>query len=357
MISAINEQIADWKRNGAHILAPMTLQTVPAMHRPVLAIVQIDPDPKNKEVYPQKGGGLSLSAIGWKKLADAMRIQWIPEECRQTDDGRDPNRCAYRMVGRVKSLDGTWRRLIGDKEVQMDVVREELQDSYREKARAYQDDPKDGPAFRRAFPTPEAIEGWIQEKVRQDALQIRKHRLSRAQTGALARAVKSIGVRETYSAAELAKPFVFPMLVPEFDPNHPGDRAFLRAQAVGAIEQYYPERPAPPAPEPPAPRPSLPGPEELVAAYPEHRALHYQPAPASPPLTPLENLRADFYAADAIGQREVLERLIRQKGYAGKVQGQIEEWSLQQRAGFFDRLIAMPDVAPAARQTDELPFD
>lgn len=358
MVTAINKELANWKQNGAHVLAPITLQTIPAMHRPVLAVVYIDPDPKKKEVYPQKGGGLSLSAIGWKKLADAMGMQWDDDKSRRVDDGKDPNRCEFRMVGRIKALDGTWRKIMGDKEIRMENVIEELRDNYRDKAEQYQQDPKDGPEFRRRFPTPADVDRWIEEKVRQDALQIKKHLLSRAQTGAMARAIKSIGIRETYTKEELAKPFVFPKLVAEFDPNHPEDRAFLRAQAAGAIDQLY--QPVQRATEAQPAALALPDP---TAAFPEHAALEFhpadRPAPASPPAQPEppDHLRADFNAADPRGQKEVLERLIKQKGYTGKVTGDMAAWTAQQRAGFFDRLSAMPDVAKPASAPDPLPFE
>ena len=64
-----------------------------------------------------------------------------------------------------------------------------------------------------------AAAAWVEEKVRQDKLQIKKHMLARAQTGAMSRAIKSIGMRETYTAEELQHPFVFPKLVFEPDPN------------------------------------------------------------------------------------------------------------------------------------------
>ncbi|ULA64491.1 MAG: hypothetical protein LZF86_140016 [Nitrospira sp.] len=343
------EQLAEWKQKGAHILAPVTLQTIPAMHRPVVVVVQIDPNPDNKEVYPQKGGGVSLSAIGWEKLADAMGIQWDAKQCGRRDGARDPNRCEYRMVGRVKALDGTWRQIMGDKEIRMENVIEELTDSKREKAQKYLDDPKDGPGFLRAFPDTEA---WIREQVRQEALQIKKHLLSRAQTGAMARAIKSIGIRETYKPAELAKPFVFPKLVAEFDLNHPEDRAFLRAQAAGAIDQLY--QPVQRATEPQVALVALP--EQTAATAP---AIEFHAPPDSPPVGSLpaldDGLRMDFSAADPKGQKEVLDRLIQQKGYRGKVTGDMEKWSAPQRSGFFERLVVMPDVQKPGG--DPLPFE
>lgn len=347
-LDRVNEQLKSEKGKGAHILAPLTLQTIPAMHRPVVVTVQIDPDPKNKEVYPQKGGGLSLSAIAFKKLGDAMGIQWVPEECGRIDDGRDPDYVHYRMVGLVKALDGTWRKIIGDKEIRMSVIIEELTDSKREKAQQYLDDPKDGPGFRKAFPDTEA---WIQEQVRKEALQIKKHLLSRAQSGALARATKSIGIRETYTPQELQKPFVFPKLVFSPDPNHPQDRAFLLAQGAGAMNQLY--KPAEPATVSPGSMTALPpaqAPREVAFLPPPDEPQERSTLP-----TREESLRADFVSASPAEQVKALQDLMKRKAYTGKISGELAKWTAPDRIAFYDRLNAMPE--PTSSGPAPLPFE
>lgn len=365
LIATINTTLEDWKRQGAHILAPITLQTVPAMHRPVVVAVYIDANKDHKEVYPQKGGGLSLSALGWRKLADAMGIQWDPKQCGRTDNGQDPNRVEYRMVGRIKDLDGTWHILMGDKEIRMENVIEELTDSKREKAQGYLADPQDGSEFRRLFPDTDA---WVREQVRQEALQIKKHLLSRAQSGAMARAIKSKGIRETYTPAELAKPFVFPKLVAELDPNHPDDRAFLRAQAAGAIDQLYQpvQRTSEPQPAMLAlPEPSAPAALEFHAipdattkpTMPVNTTAPIQTSQPSSAPSEAEVLMADFKASDANGQKEILQHLIAKKGYAGKITGDMEKWIPQQRAGFLVRLLELPDKVKLTPGEAPLPFE
>lgn len=346
LIQAINTQLSEWKSKGAHVLGSLTLQTVPAMHRPVVVVVHIDPDPNKKEVYPQKGGGLSLSAIGWKKIGDALDVQLVESQCGRRDDGSDPERVEYRMVGRIKALDGTWHTIMGDKEIRMQNVIEELTDSKREKAQKYLDDPKDGPAFKRAYPDPEV---WIREQVRQEALQIRKHLLARAQTGAFARMIKMKGIRETYTAQELQRPFVFPKLVAEFDQNNPEDRAFLRAQAAGAIDQLYA-----PVQRATQPQPSLlPHQAEPARGF-ELYAVPDEPVQIQHHPTPQDSLRADFQAADPKGQAEVLTALIKQKAYTGKIAGDMAKWEVSARQKFFDNLIGLPDANTAA---SPLPFE
>ena len=282
-----------------------------------------------------------------------MGIQWDPKLCGRADDGADPNVVHYRMVGRIKALDGTWRTIMGDKEIRMETVIQELTDNYLAKAHAYLDDPKDGPAFREAYPTPEAREGWIREKVRVDALQIKKHMLARAQTGAMARAVKSLGIRETYTDTELQKPFVFPKLVPDFDPRDPGDREFMRRQAAGFVDLAYP------APDAASARSA--GPE---SDYPEPIEIHAIPESSHEPAvdtkkdpSPAESARADFLAADPAQQVTILHGLIKQKDYKGKVTGELSKWKAEDRLKFYDHLSAMADKEPSSGKPSPLPFD
>jgi len=246
-------------------------------------------------------------------------------------------------------LDGTWRKILGDKEIRMSVIREELTDSKREKAQSYLNDPKDGPEFRRLYPDPEI---WIQEQVRTEALQIKKHIMSRAQTGALARATKSIGIRETYTPAELQKPFVFPKLVFSPDPNHPQDRAFLLAQGAGAMNQLYKlEQPVTPAQPSMLAVPQAQVPREVAFLMPPEELedqKHGEP-------TKEEVLRADFLAADPKGQAEVLRELMKNKGWTTAVDGNPVTWTAQDRGKFFEVLLARPDVADVAGKP-KLPF-
>lgn len=356
-LDVVNRQLQDWKQKGCHLIAPMTLQVIPPMHRVVITAVEIDPIPDHKEVYPQKGGGLSLSAISFKKLLDAMGVRWNIPQCGRTDDGTNPNLVRYRMVGQIKGFDGVWHDIFGEKEISLDTVIEELTDNYREKAVNYANDEKDGPGFRKAFPTQEAVEGWIREKVRVDALQIKKHMLARAQTGAMARACKSRGIRETYTKDELKKPFVFPSLVPELDMNNEGDRDFLRRQAMGATDLLYPTAPAsqPRVDAPQTATPIASGNLEVID-IPVSPAESFQPAQPAQTGNPskAESLRADFLAADPKGQVEVLQDLIKRKGYKGKIEGDLAKWKAQDRMAFFDRLTQMPDAPSAA---SNLPFE
>lgn len=345
LITIVNLQLAEWKGKGAHVLAPVTLQTIPAMFRPVVVAVQLDADPAHKEVYPQKGGGFSISSLGWKKIGDAIGIQWDPRESRRTDDGRDPRKVCYRMVGKVRGMDGLERTIIGDKELDLEVIEEETTDSYRQKAADFLAHPVDGPKFRAQCPTAQDVGAWVAEKTRAEVLQVRKHMLARAQSGAIARATKNIGIRETYTAAELSRPFVFPKLVFCPDENDPQTRQFLLEQATGAAHQLYSGQ------SPIAPLTALP-PAGLA-----HEVAFLDPGDGNAAPSPEEVLRADFAVSDVKGQVDILQTLIKRKGYdQKKIRGLPTEWSASDRMAFLNRLLELADDS-TLKAAPALPFD
>lgn len=359
LLTNINKQLEDAKTRGAHVLGTLVLQQIPPKHRPTISKVEIDPNLKAKMVYPQKGGGLSLSALSFQRLADAIGIHWQPGSCGRIDAGHDPNLIHYRMVGKVKALDGTWRPIMGDKEIRLETVIQEMTDNYLDKAALYLNDPKDGPAFRKAIGADERsrvedapVQRWIREKVRVDALQIKKHMLARAQTGAMARAVKSLGIRETYTADELKQPFYIPKLVPELDMTDPEDRDFVRRQAVGALDMTYP-----PAREERGGRTALPdqATAHLELHLPPDDVSDVEPAAHAKPDEPTEAevLRSDFRASTPTVQAEMLKNLMKQKGWTTKLAGEPEVWQAEERAKFLETLLARPDVSG---MTKKLPF-
>lgn len=351
LIVRINTELQEESRKGGHVLAPLTLQTIPPMHRPVLVTVQIDQNPAHGEVYKQRENMLSLSGLAFKKLGDAMGIQWNPDECRRTDDGRDPDYCSYRMCGKVKALDGTWRVILGDKEIRMSVAIEELKESKKRELEKGLADPAQAARIRAKYPDPNE---WVEEEVRREALQIKKHMLSRCQTGALCRATKSIGIRETYTAGELAKPFVFPKLVFSPDPNHPQDRQFLLQQGSGAVHQLYPtappSQPSAPTPTAMAALPPAEAPREVVFfASPESQATANIPSKE-------EVLRAEFKESPPKVQAEMLRDVVTAKGWTGKITGEVINWKDEDRAKFLEHLLTLPDRV-AAVPTEKLPFE
>lgn len=358
----LNSRLEALKKEGAHILTPFMIQAIPAKHLPVLIPVWISPDPQQGEVYKQGGddsGKLALSRIAWQKLEQAMGIEWDARECRRVDSGANMDYVHYRSVGRYKTVDGSYKELFGEKEIRVDVVREEYLDSYRKRAERWlkSRDEKDQ-WFRKKFPTPEAQEGYIQDKVRQDLLQLRKHLLARAITGSKSNATKGLGIKEVYTAQELRHPFVVLKLQARLDPNDPQDAALIRLQALGFTDALYRSGnltlPAPVDPMPaqaqipsfhvpespaeamasfrdvtPPAQPAEPVREEAKSEPKPEQKAEAKPEPSVPPLSSGADPMSQFKALSPLEQAHVLHRKMKEvdpKRFAAYTVDRMEKW-------------------------------
>jgi len=369
----INGDLESKKLDGFIVLTVPTIQAVPAMHRLVLKVVKPEMEYKDRklisnDLYPQAGGSVAFRRNFYDKLAGAAGIQWVYHAFRRMDNGANPRFCHYQAVGIIKGLDGQWVTKVGDKAIDMDVMEQELRDKCWDRATGYvelaasasqtpNDDERLAQAFVKEFPTHADRARWVEEKVRPDALQIQKHIVARAQTGAMSRVVeKALALKKSYTAKELEKGFVFASLVFTPDETNPIDRKFMLDEASGARSALYPAAPGGSAPN----SPEIPA--EVMQSgrmpdYDEVEAEDVQPltgfTQAKKP-DPDESLRADFRAAEPKGQVEVLNAVIKRKGYTGKIEGDMAKWKVGDRAAFLDRLLTMPDVTGAP---EKLPFE
>lgn len=145
-----------------------------------VAIVAVVVDPET-ETY-QVTGGRGLSKVALDKIAAAAGISWDALQSRRLDDGRHPHYCHFKAVGHIREFDGSRRTIIGEKVMDL----------------------RDGSAqveeIMAKAKTPEA--GLSQLR------QTRVHILSHAESKARLRAVRTIGIRASYSAEALKRPFV-----------------------------------------------------------------------------------------------------------------------------------------------------
>lgn len=374
---AVNTQLEALRKEGAHILQAGAIQRDIPLHQIVVSTYKIElvPDGKfmksaDKEVYWNKGE-FSLTRVAYDRFAQRACIQWVWRECMRIAPLNNPRYCAYRAVGKVMDLSGRWRVQVAEKAIDMDIVEQELRDNYRGKAKDFMEGTDDKSRdFQRTFPHERDRVNWVEEKVRIDALQIQKHMLARAQTGAMNRVVqKLLSLKSSYTKEELSKPFVFAALTFQPDPNHPMDRRYMLDQGSGMADMMYnaPAMEAAPADDP------LPDPQVINAqAYPLTALDEEEAEIVSPPKTEStaapsssqhtetsspssqENQRLDFSNLDVKEQVENLLFLIKAKNYSGKITGDMAKWKPEQRMKFYDALSAMPN---SAKPKDDLPFE
>lgn len=181
----INQRIEDFARE-CHLVAPATsCASLPEGCEVAFSVVHVDPNPDNGDVSPVGGGKFSLSANVLKKFGAAAGVSWDMNQSGRLDDGREPLYCHYRAVGLVRHFDGSTRVISG--EVELDL-RDGSPQVEAMKARA---------------------KGNVDSQIRDTRLFLLRH----AETKAKSRAIADMGIRRSYTASELKKPFAIAKLM------------------------------------------------------------------------------------------------------------------------------------------------
>lgn len=227
-----------------HLVSPASsVDAMPAGCGIALSFLTVDPnDGKDGpgDVYSVGGGKVGLSATTLSKIGGAAGISWDPKLSGRLDDGSDPHYCHYRAVGKTRNFDGSVRVLTGEVEIDAREGSPQI-DEIRQKAAARESEPdyrgkKDGGAAQ--------------------ILELRKFLLRHAERKAKSRAIADLGVKRSYTKAELQKPFAVANLMFTGQTDDPVlRRVFAERIAdsmLGATAALYgaPERAALPAAAP-----------------------------------------------------------------------------------------------------------
>lgn len=161
-----------------HLISPATgISVMPPGCALAITVVWIT----EQDAYDQKGGKSmrSLSKAALMKLAAAAGISWeVGPHLGRVDDRANPHYCEWRALGYYRAFDGTVMQLPGNKTMDL----------------------RDGSAMAESL---SAGELGMQ----------RKHIEGHAETKAMLRAVRAIGLRHAYSREELARPFIVARLM------------------------------------------------------------------------------------------------------------------------------------------------
>lgn len=245
----------------AHILSPMAAVAAIApgyVVNPVVVVIDASVDAKSgrgREIYFQSAihksrrndssgewepTEASLNKLGLLKLLTAAGVNMYPTE--RIDDGREPHLWIMRSQGDIIDFDGRIRRLpAGTASVDLRDgsadIGEWTPERWRESvALCEQRKEKTRDASDRAKCQPEPINGWTHKRV----LEARKFGYRLAEAKSLNALARNLGVRQVYTIAELAKPFV--ILRPTFQPDmsDPEVRRMVTAANLGARDFLYP---------------------------------------------------------------------------------------------------------------------
>jgi hypothetical protein len=179
---AINTRLGAADRD-CHLVSPATSAgTLPAGCGITISLVHVD---AKTETYEIPGGsGRGLSKVALDKISAASGISWNPHLSGRRDDGRDPNYVHYVSVGQYKAFDGQVQVIMAEKI--MDV--------------------RDGSPTVLALHAKAAERRPLGDATKQ-IRELRLHILGHAETKARLRAIRSLGIRTSYSPAELERPF------------------------------------------------------------------------------------------------------------------------------------------------------
>lgn len=185
-----------------HLVSPATAGRPPEGCELVFSPVIVDVDAETYALPGSENRGLSKVALD--KIAAAAGVSWVPGESRRLDDGSDPRYCHFRAVGRYRHFDGTVSQIVGEKEMDLRDGSPAIESIIVKSAKKAKRE-----AEQKKKPITEAEARRIgEDKAANQISEMRLHILSHAETKARLRATRSLGLRTSYSPAELQRPFV-----------------------------------------------------------------------------------------------------------------------------------------------------
>lgn len=311
--------ITEYDRARYNVLlpTPALAAQIDRWHALRVSEVAIDPRPESGDIYKvgsRKEGTrwvdvLALAKPALMRIASTAGIVWHWRESGPTRIDRDY--VLYKAVGAVRLPDGSWQPLMAMKEIDLEVIAEELEETWTEKADAlvtrgglardeqarykfewrkveYTDRDTNQTETRNVcFLLPEDAERYIADHVRSALIQWRKNKVARAETGAMLRVIRAaLGLRAAYTAEELRRPFVVPRI--DFTPDYedPEVRRALMQRGGAAVSEAFGPSTAPAAP---------------AAALPSGAPAPAKPGEERPPIVAGEEETEEPTAADSGG--------------------------------------------------------
>ncbi len=183
-----------------------------------IEVVEINPDKDAGEVYEITKGKKSLGKVPIQKIGNALGVIWDPD--RTTILESTSTKARAKATGAIRKPNGEWIVLSEEKTVDLEAIEEEQrikQEEYAAKGKLVRWDngrPVHEPWSK--FGGEKAKLDHIDLEVRKSLLPYKKFKDERAMTGAKERVIKAlIAIKDTYTDAELSKPFAFPRVLPD----------------------------------------------------------------------------------------------------------------------------------------------
>jgi len=358
----IYAKLEDLRKSGANILLPsIKIGNLSPWHELVLEEIYLSTETKDGDIYVQQQGDKPRYAItnqGLIKLGTCAGIMWHPTESKRLDDRSDRDYVSFRAVGGVRKTDGEPYFEKAEYDLDFEVVIEEIETQYEEKAKSYI---KNETKFFIRMSEDER-EAYIEKCIRRDILQKRKHKAKLAETGAKNRVRRSLlGLKSTYTKAEISKPFVVPRTVLRPDYNDPEVKKLMMQASVKSITSVYGGLPDFPQIELPHEQAindvAEPMAEGAIDITPDEGQEPFDTEDLEPDGNPPEGdpssiTKEEFFEIDELLQISILEALMEKKGFPEKdLKAPLSKFKEGHRRDFYEHLIKLPDAT-----TDDIPF-
>ena len=239
-IDRVREVLREWRQRAFILPDGATLQIVPEMHRIVADVIWIDPTEQGA-VFPTGNDDpddpqpvWALTYRSLQRLERSAGFKWDSRLCHRLDDGSNPDlvvREAESYEAKLKAW--YWQQGEGQiKSLEITARKRNWSTDYLARLKA-----------EKVIHPESEREGWAREEARRAMMEIRKHRDTRAMSGAKARVIiEGLAVRRGgYFARDLAeKPFVILKLVPDINyASNPVAMAMLVAAETGLADMAF----------------------------------------------------------------------------------------------------------------------
>jgi hypothetical protein len=341
----VNLELEKAKKEGANMLLPTTrIGGVSAFHAPVVDYVKLSPDIADGDAYKHDENKFIITKQGLMKLSVCAGIIWNMAETKRVDNRGDRNYVAFQAVGGIRKLDGEPVFFKSEYDLDFEVLEEELTRQFELKAKNMRNK------------SDEDKRQYVDYCVKRDLLFKRRHKVKLAESGALLRVIRSLlGLKSTYSRKELEKPFVLLRITFKPDFNDPQIRKAMIQKSIESITGIYggghddsDEMSLALASSPPieisAENDHEDNPDVIDVEPESNTGEQSEPVKEEPEEPKQTHQKADFMAADKDGQISTLQTLAKRKDYDLKqLKRPLDQFTNDQRQGFFDKLMEMPD--------------
>lgn len=340
---SIEKELAKYKKLKVNMLGPsINIEGLSPFHKIVFDSVTLSIDAsigdayKYKDGYKGKAAQYIITGAGLQKLAVVAGVRWNPTETKVTAISH--KYVAYAAVGCIRRIDGTSACYKAESDIDMDVVLDEIEESFKSKKKKWAEDKW----FQKLGA--DGQDDYVNAAKQKEANFRKKHKTKIAATDARSRVLRPLlMLKKTYTAEELNRPFVMARVILAPDYSDKNVQRLMLAAAINAQTNVFGASPATAIEAQP------------IDIPPENYEIHEVPDekedPPSPDEDPVpkegekpeppsgEEIFEDLSAKDQV---EMLTQMAKAKGYEPKQP--IKNLGAKDRLSFFIALDQMPDV-------------